>query len=240
MTIFYKGTAVRISSVQGDSGNELLSVINAERPAIDLDMTHGLSAADLTADGGEREIAAEIGHVRRLSDQIMDDLRVEIADYYVQKATGQRDILAFLAAFPDREIWVDEEARLEASEYDHDAVLASSIDDHDEGAEYHVDQDLTLPFLEDIGVYLKVENFQTDPVGPDDYIFEAFGRSFLVSLNWRDAHGNDVSFDSSKAVRAFVRLEPDDGWDEENDDDPLTMVRTHGRNYRFANATAPA
>lgn len=154
--------------------------------------------------------------------------------------TIQKNILDFLAAFPDREIWTDEEARQAASEYDHDALLAKSIQDEGEGEAYHVDQELLHPFLEDIGAYLKNDKLQTDPVGPDDYIFEAFGREFLVSVNWRDVHGNDVSFDSSKAVRAFIRLEPHDCWDEENDDDPLTMVWTHGRNYRFANAAAPA
>lgn len=154
--------------------------------------------------------------------------------------TTRQNILDFLAAFPDREIWTDKEARHAASEYDHDALLAKSIDDDGEGAAYHVDQDLTLPFLDDIGAYLKDEKFQTDPVGPDDYTFEAFGRRFLVSLNWRDAHGNDVSFDVSKAVRAFIRLEPDVGWDEDNEDSPLVMEHVYGDGYRFPNVEVAA
>lgn len=59
--------------------------------------------------------------------------------------TIQKNILDFLAAFPDREIWTDEEARLAASEYDHDALLAKSIEDDGEGAAYHVENDMTYP-----------------------------------------------------------------------------------------------
>ena len=156
--------------------------------------------------------------------------------------TTRKDILDFLAAFPDREIWIDEEARLEASEYDHDALLASSIEDEGEGAAYHVDHDMTLPMLDDIEKYLKVDDLGSylDDTG-DSYIFEAFERGFVVNLYYYDVTGNrqDLGMDS-RTVRVVASLEPDDGWDEDHEDDPLTMVRTHGRNYRFANATAPA
>ncbi|WP_313552927.1 hypothetical protein [Brevundimonas sp.] len=156
--------------------------------------------------------------------------------------TTRKDILDFLAAFPDREIWIDEEARLEASEYDHDALLASSIEDEGEGAAYHVDHDMTLPMLDDIEKYLKVDDLGSylDDTG-DSYIFEAFERGFVVNLYYYDVTGNrqDLGMDS-RTVRVVASLEPDSQWDEDNEDEPLAMVWTHGRNYRFADATAPA
>jgi|GEM_PF-3139505 len=155
--------------------------------------------------------------------------------------TIQKNILDFLAAFPVREIWVDEEARQAASEYDHDALLAKSIEDDGEGAAYHVDQDLTLPLLGDIAEYLKVDDLGGYTHDCGDYVFEALGRGFVVSHYYFDAHGHRQDFGlDSRTVRVVASLEPDPAWDEDYDDDPLTMVWTHGRNYRFANAAAPA
>lgn len=155
--------------------------------------------------------------------------------------TIQKNILDFLAAFPDREIWTDEEARLAASEYDHDALLAKSIDDDGEGAAYHVEQDMTVPMLHDIKAYLKVDDLGAYlNENGEDYEFEAFSRGFTVSLYYYDVTGQRHIGMNGNTVRVVASLEPDPQWDEDNADDPLAMSYIHGRNYRFDHATAPA
>ncbi len=155
--------------------------------------------------------------------------------------TIQKNILDFLAAFPDREIWTDEEARLAASEYDHDALLAKSIEDDGEGAAYHVENDMTYPMLDDIKAYLKVADLGAYlNENGDDYEFEALGRGFQVSLYYYDVTGNRQNEHNSRTVRVVASLEPDPQWDEDNAGDPLAMTFIHGRTYRFDHATAPA
>lgn len=149
--------------------------------------------------------------------------------------TTQKDILDFLAAFPNRAIWIDEEARLAKSEYDHDALLAKSIDDDGEGAAYHVEQDLAVPMLDDIETFLKVDDLGSYlDDGGDDYLFEAFGRGFQVSLYYYDVSGNrqEMGMDS-RTVRVVASLEPAPQWDEDNDDSPLAMTWVYGNVYRF-------
>jgi hypothetical protein len=150
--------------------------------------------------------------------------------------TTRQNILDFLAAFPDRRVWIDEEAQKTEGEHDAGVLFDPVIDDDGEGAAYHVEQDMTLPMLNAIQTFLKVDDLGSYlDDGGDDYLFEAFGRGFQVSLYYYDVTGNrqETGMDS-RTVRVVASLEPDPQWDEDNEDSPLAMTWTQGRHYRFA------
>lgn len=76
MSIYYNGRPVRIVSVTG--AERRLSVAANDRPAIELEMTNGLYASDLIADGGTQEIEYQINEIVEFTRQILGDLAEEM------------------------------------------------------------------------------------------------------------------------------------------------------------------
>lgn len=138
-----------------------------------------------------------------------------------------KDIRRFLAAFPDRRVWIDGEARRAEGEWNGAAYADELIEEDDqELIPQRIDTDVVQPMLLDVAAYLGVEsvNAYQDCNTGDDFEFEALGCGFLVSIYHYDIHGRRLDVGRDRAVRVVVRLEPDPQWDEDNEDNPLVMA----------------
>lgn len=136
------------------------------------------------------------------------------------------DIRQFLAAFPDRRVWIDGETRRAEGEWN-SAVYAEELIEEDEDNQglipLRIQDEVIHPMLADIAAYLGVEGLESYE-DQDCWMFEAFGRGFQVSLYHFDVNGRPLDLPYQMGVRLIARLEPDPQWDEDNEDSPLLMV----------------